>query len=68
MKRFTEQEAVGYQPALLNALEKGIVLFLYQKKDGTMRYAFGTKNKDLIPVSRKVSDIVTGKQIGRAHV
>ena len=56
MKRFTEQEAVGYQPALLNALEKGIVLFLYQKKDGTMRYAFGTKNKDLIPVSRTVGE------------
>lgn len=36
--------------ALKKALSKGAVRFSFEKKDGTIREAYGTRNPDMIPV------------------
>lgn len=48
---FTMSEAMRQSWALLklkNAMHKGVVKFLYEKLDGTVRTAWGTLKEDLI--------------------
>lgn len=63
---FTMSEAMRQSWALLklkNAMHKGVVKFLYEKLDGTVRTAWGTLKADLIPTTvgtdnRKKNDSV----------
>lgn len=56
MIQIKPDEAREFHTALLKELEDGVVHFKYEKKDGTMRWAFGTKKPDIIPVSKDIGE------------